>query len=104
MFVILVPASFELMRKEQVKAIHEKQKSSSHKQKDEFDRSTLMEDLKDENKSNELDQPSSGNSEKSSLPMHTPMPRPVVPPGFANSTERSTGTKSLTHSLSAEVI
>lgn len=106
-------ASFELMRKEQQKAFQEKQKLNTNKCKDEFDITTLMENSKDDEgdakKSNQFDEPGSlpvpsNESDKSVLPTQTPAPRPLVPPGFANSTlERNIGAKTIAHPHSLEV-
>lgn len=85
-------ASFELMRKEQHKAIQERQKNIPEKCKDGFDISTLMDDFTDQNKqlntSNELDErkepkASTIESAKLSLGSQIAGPRPLVPPGFA---------------------
>ncbi|XP_052194166.1 uncharacterized protein LOC127802414 [Diospyros lotus] len=100
--------SFEVMRKEQQKALQEKQKLKLGKHKDDHvsDFTELLEDGKDvkrvTNRSNELDesvtQPVPNNdSGKSSC-------RPLVPPGFKSTIlERNSSTKPLTHSHSEEV-
>ena len=96
------------MRKEQHKALQEKQKLNLGKHKDDHvsDFTELLEDGKDvkrvTNRSNELDesvtQPVPNNdSGKSSC-------RPLVPPGFKSTIlERNSSTKPLTHSHSVEV-
>lgn len=107
-------ASFELMRKEQQKAMQEKLKSGPVNRKDEFDISTLVDESKEDgsisNKSNQYDEhiklpASSNDSEKSLLLSQAPASRPLVPPGFANTNlEKHTGTKNATKPPSLEVI
>ncbi|CAK9156727.1 unnamed protein product [Ilex paraguariensis] len=108
-------ASFELMRKEQQKALQEKQKSSidKHRNHGVSDIAMLLEDMKTEkrllDKKNELDvlvTPSVSNNDsgKSSLASQVPPSRPLVPPGFTSSIlEKNAGTKSLVHPQSREV-
>lgn len=108
-------ASFELMRKEQQKALQEKQKINLEKQPTDSasDISTLLADNKMEKKavdgSNEPDVASSGSissvdSGKSALPSQTMTFRPLVPPGFTNmAQEKNSGPKSSVHSHSPEV-
>lgn len=106
-------ASFELMRKEQQKALHEKQQSSLEKSKADAssDISAMSEDTKEEkgilDGDNELDSTnntsiSSIDSGKCALPSHATC-RPLVPPGFKNAVvEKTSGVKSLTQSYSVE--
>ncbi|KAM1819047.1 hypothetical protein FF2_000724 [Malus domestica] len=103
-------ASFELMRKEQHKALQE-QKLKPEKNKGDFDFATLVDDSKDgrRHRSSEVEErliprASSTDSEKSSLLLQTAAPRPLVPPGFATTVlERNLGPKSLNHSHEVEV-
>uniref|UniRef100_A0A5B7AAV6 Chorismate synthase n=1 Tax=Davidia involucrata TaxID=16924 RepID=A0A5B7AAV6_DAVIN len=107
-------ASFELMRKEQHKALQEKPKLNLDKHKDEVsDITAFLEDTKDEkrllNRNNELDesvalQDSNNDSGKSSFPSQSPASRPLVPPGFRSTLlERNSGMKSLIHTHPVEV-
>lgn len=81
------------MRKEQLKAIQERQKTHPNKRKDEFDIMTLLDDSRDERKplkkDSEMDEPilgreSTADSAKSSVSLQSS--RPLVPPGFAGAT------------------
>ncbi|KAL3536777.1 hypothetical protein ACH5RR_000143 [Cinchona calisaya] len=106
-------ASFELMRKEQQKALQEKQKSSLEKRKavSVSDISVLLDDTKEEkevlDRDNELDSAtnpsiSSIDCGKSTLPSQAPY-RPLVPPGFKNTVaEKTSGLKLPIHSHSVE--
>ncbi|XP_027108426.2 uncharacterized protein [Coffea arabica] len=106
-------ASFELMRKEQQKALQEKQQSSLEKCKADAssDISVLSDDINEEkvilDRENELDSTtnpsiSSIDSGKCALPSHATC-RPLVPPGFKNAVvEKTSGVKSLTQSYSVE--
>lgn len=106
-------ASFELMRKEQQKALQEKQQSSLEKSKADAssDISVLSDDIKEEkgilDRDNELDSTtnssiSSLDSGKCALPPHATC-RPLVPPGFKNAVvEKTSGVKSLIQSYSVE--
>ncbi|XP_057952004.1 uncharacterized protein LOC131146419 isoform X3 [Malania oleifera] len=87
--------SFELMRKEQKKAIEEKQKqiADEHKENVYPDIARSVEDKGNDkrlvNKSNELEDyvaplASNNDSSKSSFSTQTPAARPLVPPGFTN--------------------
>lgn len=108
-----LPASFELMRKEQQKAFQEKQKLKPEKNKGDFDFNSLMDDSKDEkrlvHRSSQIEEPvippvSNNDGEKSTFPVQTPAPRPLVPPGFASALlERNLGAKSLSHPHEVEV-
>lgn len=101
------------MRKEQQKALQEKQKSNLEKRKADSvsDVSVLLDDTKEEkgvlDADNELDSaitPSSIDSGKSALPSQVPY-RPLVPPGFKNTVvEKASGLKSLIQSHSVEVL
>ncbi|KAM2264682.1 hypothetical protein ACFXTI_040818 [Malus domestica] len=103
-------ASFELMRKEQHKALQE-QKLKPEKNKGEFDFATLVDDSKDErrHRSSEVEEPlippaANTDSEKSSFLLQTAAPRPLVPPGFATTVlERNLGPKSLSDTREVEV-
>ncbi|KAK6920081.1 hypothetical protein RJ641_015985 [Dillenia turbinata] len=107
-------ASFELMRKEQVKTFQEQQKFNSEKGKEESvsDINILSEDCKDDIKllgeSNDMEKsailPAPQNEfGKSLLPSQAPA-RPLVPPGFKSAAlEKKDGAKSLIHSLPGEV-
>ncbi|KAL6128656.1 hypothetical protein ACLB2K_072011 [Fragaria x ananassa] len=107
--------SFELMRKEQQKAFQEKQKLKPEKNKGGFDFSSLLDDDSKEEKrllprSSETAEPrvppsSNNDGEKFTLPLQTPAPRPLVPPGFASTVlERNIGTKSLDLPHQVEVV
>ncbi|XP_059651341.1 uncharacterized protein LOC132298967 [Cornus florida] len=108
-------ASFELMRKEQQKALQEKQKLKPDNQKNDpvSEFSALLEDTKDEkgllNKNVESDEPEmlqvlNNDSGKSSFPSRTPASRPLVPPGFTSTIlDGNSGMKSLIHTGPAEV-
>ncbi|KAL6982068.1 hypothetical protein U1Q18_023684 [Sarracenia purpurea var. burkii] len=105
--------SFELMRKDQKKALQEKNSLNPDKHKNGHiaDIVDLLGDTKDGkrvfNRSNELDesltQPISNNdSSKSSVQI--PGSRPLVPPGFKSTIlEKSSTTRPATHSNSAKV-
>lgn len=94
-----------MMRKEQHKALQEKQSSNTGKNK--VDVLSLCEGLIDSkeekgpfirNSESEVD------SEKSSFSSQTPAPRPLVPPGFkTNPVEKSSGLKPLIHPSVSEV-
>ena len=102
------------MRKEQQKALQEKQQSSLEKSKADAssDISVLSDDINEEkvilDRDNELDSTtnpsiSSIDSGKCALPSHATC-RPLVPPGFKNAVvEKTSGVKSLTQSYSVEV-
>ncbi|KAI3449213.1 hypothetical protein Pfo_005878 [Paulownia fortunei] len=102
-------ASFELMRKEQQKALQEKQKLNleKHKSSDISNLCDALGDKKEEKepfvKNNEWDisdaTPTLSNDfEKSSFASHSSASRPLVPPGFKNYTlEKSSGLKPLIH-------
>uniref|UniRef100_A0A5B7A9G5 Uncharacterized protein n=1 Tax=Davidia involucrata TaxID=16924 RepID=A0A5B7A9G5_DAVIN len=107
-------ASFELMRKDQQKALQEKQKFNPDKHKNELsDINVLLGDTKDEkrllHRNNELEesvilQVSNNDSGKSSFPSQSPASRPLVPPGFRSTLlERNSGMKSLIHTHPVEV-
>ncbi|KAF5946280.1 hypothetical protein HYC85_016508 [Camellia sinensis] len=105
--------SFELMRKEQQKALQEKQNLSLDKHKSDLlsDFTELLEDTKDGargfNRSNKLDEfvkQSVLNDDYSKSSSQTPAFRPLVPPGFRSTVlEKNSSPRSLTHSHSAEV-
>ncbi|CAN1237372.1 hypothetical protein LINGRAPRIM_LOCUS1865, partial [Linum grandiflorum] len=93
--------TFELLRKEQHKAFLERQKLNPGKGKDEF-MSSLMEDPKDDNRSQgrstPLDGPVSINDSQKSSISSTPVSRPLVPPGFVSgAADKSAGTKATTN-------
>lgn len=103
-----------MMRKEQQKALQEKQNSNSGKNK--VDVLSLCEGLIDSKeekglfvRNNELEISAvtpalSNDSEKSSLSSQAPAPRPLVPPGFkTNPPEKSSVLKSLIHPSVSEV-
>ncbi|KAK6918328.1 hypothetical protein RJ641_016750 [Dillenia turbinata] len=106
-------ASFELMRKEQVKTFQEKQKLNSEKGKEESvsDINILSEDHKDDIKllGESIDMEKSAilaapqnEFGKSLLPSQAPA-RPLVPPGFkCAALEKKDGAKSVIHSLPGE--
>ncbi|CAK9134383.1 unnamed protein product [Ilex paraguariensis] len=108
-------SSFELMRKEQQKALQEKQKLKMDKHKNDGvpDIMVLLEDTKAEKsflgRNDELDAPlmlpvSNNDSGKSSLSSLAPPSRPLVPPGFRSTIlERNDGAKPLSHPESTEV-
>ncbi|KAI3444498.1 hypothetical protein Pfo_001163, partial [Paulownia fortunei] len=108
-------ASFEMMRKEQQRALQEKQKSNleKHKAGGVSDLCEVLVDTKEEKgiliRNNELEvsavTPSLSNDlEKSSFASHSPASRPLIPPGFKNNTlEKSSGLKSLIHPPLSEV-
>ena len=97
------------MRKEQQKALQEKQKSSSGKLEDPFsDIVGLLEHPNDSKTSGDSDkvlkQVPRDDSDK--LPVHSqaPPPRPLVPPGFVNSVvDKGSNARSLVHGDAAEV-
>ncbi|KAI8016065.1 hypothetical protein LOK49_LG05G01081 [Camellia lanceoleosa] len=100
--------SFELMRKEQQKALQEKQNLSLDKHKSDLlsDFTELLEDTKDGardfNRSNKLDESitqSVLNDDYSKSSLQTPAFRPLVPPGFRSIVlEKNSSSRSLTHS------
>ncbi|KAE9615812.1 hypothetical protein Lalb_Chr04g0259241 [Lupinus albus] len=105
-------ASFELMRKEQHKAIQEKQNLNPDKSKDVFDITSLLDDNDDRlvKRSNKSAEPPvvlsalSDDSEKFSLAHIVSTSRPLVPPGFASTlVERNSGVKTSTNNRSTEV-
>ncbi|XP_010522954.1 PREDICTED: uncharacterized protein LOC104801395 isoform X3 [Tarenaya hassleriana] len=82
-------ASFELMRKEQHKAFQERQKLSPEGRKKGFDLTELLQDSKDEKgqlgRSNHVCESSIlPGSNNTVVPPQNTTPRPLVPPGFAN--------------------
>ncbi|XP_060218541.1 uncharacterized protein LOC132645538 [Lycium barbarum] len=108
-------ASFELMRKEQQKALQEKQKPYAEKHTTEYDSeiSVLLEDDKKDrgllDKNNEVDimasQPitnkDSGRSSSSSQNLPS---RPLVPPGFKTTvSDKTSGSTTLNHSYLTEI-
>lgn len=100
-----LPASFELMRKEQT----EKLKMNPEKNKVDFDLSSLIDDDSKRlvTRSNEsVEEPPltlAANDEKSSSLAHASA-RPLVPPGFASTVlERNMGTKISSNTHAAEV-
>lgn len=107
-------ASFELMRKEQQKALQEKQKHPDKQKKPmDSDIAKLLENSEDEkilwSKTDEksVDHVASvslGDPVKFSFPTETPAVRPLVPPGFASAIlEKNIGAKSLFPSPAPEV-
>lgn len=104
-------AAFEMMRKEQHKALQEKQNSNMGKNKagDVSDLFEILGDSKEEKRNNELAVSAatpilSSDSEKSSSASQAPASRLLVPPGFkSNSLEKSSGLKSLIHPSLSEV-
>ncbi|CAI9102001.1 OLC1v1000184C2 [Oldenlandia corymbosa var. corymbosa] len=97
-------ASFELMRKEQTKALQEKQKPNVEKHKVDsiLDVLLMPDDVKEEkmviNQDNELDATSNPNSiDPGKSASHSQAPyRPLVPPGFKSSVvDKTSGLKSL---------
>ncbi|XP_042049663.1 uncharacterized protein LOC121795240 [Salvia splendens] len=108
-------ASFEMMRKEQHKALQERQNSNSRNSKvgDVLSLCEGLVDSKEEKelfaRNNELEISAvtpavSNDSEKSSLSSQAPALRPLVPPGFkTNPLEKSSGLKSLIHPSLSEV-
>lgn len=102
-----LPASFELMRKEQT----EKLKMNPDKNRVDFDLSSLIDNdskrlVAGSNESMEPPLTLAGlsNDEKSSSHSHASA-RPLVPPGFANTVlERNMGTKISSNTHVAEVI
>ncbi|XP_010261343.1 PREDICTED: uncharacterized protein LOC104600207 isoform X2 [Nelumbo nucifera] len=101
-------ASFELMRKEQQKALQEKQKqvTDRHKENLDPDIAALLEDSEDNkgvwNKKNGSEElvvllASESDSVRSSFATQTPASRPLVPPGFTSTIlEKNLGTKLIT--------
>lgn len=112
--VISCSASFEMMRKEQQKALQEKQKTNPGKHKaggvsDLFD---ALADSKEESglvRNSELEVSAaipilSNDLEKLPFTSHSPVSRPLIPPGFRNNTqEKSSSLKSLIHPTLSEV-
>jgi len=107
-----LPASFELMRKEQHKAFQDKHKLNLDKNNDDFDITSLVEDDEKRlvNRSNESVEPhvtlaAVSNDEKSSSLSQAPSAaRPLVPPGFASTKlERNFVTKTPLSTHSTEV-
>ncbi|XP_021748774.1 uncharacterized protein LOC110714546 isoform X2 [Chenopodium quinoa] len=102
-------AEFELMRKEQQKALQEKQKSSQGKTGDAFSEMALLENPSDDKISTDLDKVSKPtpreDSSKLSVSSHAPPSRPLVPPGFVSSVvdKSSTAKSSLVHAESIEI-
>lgn len=109
-------ASFELMRKEQQKALQEKQKPNVEKHTAVFDSeiSVLLEDDKKDrgllDKNTKVDimasQPIANNdSGKSSSSLLNLPSRPLVPPGFKTTvTDKTSGSTTLNHSCLTEVL
>lgn len=110
-------ASFELMRKEQQKALQEKQKPNAEKHTAEYDSeiSVLLDDKKDRgllDKNTKVDimasQPIANNdSGKSSSSSQNLPSRPLVPPGFKTTvtdTDKTSGSTTLNHSCLTEVL
>ncbi|XP_075101413.1 uncharacterized protein LOC107829230 isoform X1 [Nicotiana tabacum] len=104
-------ASFELIRKEQQKALQEKQKSKLEKHKTE-DISVLLEENKEDraflDKNSEADgmttQPfANSDLGKSSFPSQNPPARPRVPPGFKTTVLDKNSGSNLSHSRVTEV-
>ncbi|XP_077245509.1 chorismate synthase [Tasmannia lanceolata] len=107
--------SFELIRKEQQKALQEKQKHIPNHRKDVFgtDIASLLENSEDDqslwDKSNNKSQDrvatvSQNDSVKCSLPTQAPASRPLIPPGFMSTLlEKNLCAKSSVPSLSSEV-
>ncbi|CAI9768880.1 unnamed protein product [Fraxinus pennsylvanica] len=107
-------ASFDLMRKEQLKVFQEKQKLNMEKHKADgvSDLGELLEDSREKRRvlgrNNELDSSSAASflndSEKSSFASQSPVSRPLVPPGFTNNIlDKSVGLKSSIHPPLTEV-
>ncbi|XP_055817210.1 uncharacterized protein LOC129886525 [Solanum dulcamara] len=107
-------ASFELMRKEQQKALQEKQKPNAEKHTAEYDSeiSVLLDDKKDRgvlDKNTKVDimasQPIANNdSGKSSSSSQNLPSRPLVPPGFKTTvTDKTSGSTTLNHSCLTEI-
>lgn len=102
-------AEFELMRKEQQKALQEKQKSSSGKLEDPFSNIVGLREHPNDSKTSSdsdkvLKQAPQDDSDK--LPLHSqaPPPRPLVPPGFVNSVvDKGSSAKSIVQGDSSEV-
>lgn len=83
------PESFELMRKEQQKALQEKQKQlpDNHKQNLDVGIVALLDCSADKNiigKADEEEVPSKSQIESCRVSTHAPLSRPLVPPGFAS--------------------
>lgn len=84
------PESFELMRKEQQKALQEKQKQlpDNHKQNLDAGIVALLDSSADKKhiigKADEEEVPSKSQIESSRVSTHAPLSRPLVPPGFAS--------------------
>ncbi|KAL0379478.1 UNVERIFIED_CONTAM: hypothetical protein Sangu_0012100 [Sesamum angustifolium] len=106
-------ASFEMMRKEQQKALQEKQRLhlEKHESGGVSDLFEVLVNSKEENSVNndELEVSTaapilSNDLEKSSFVSHSPSSRPLVPPGFkSNTLDKSSGLKSLIHPSFSEV-
>ncbi|MQL74637.1 hypothetical protein Taro_007015 [Colocasia esculenta] len=99
-------ASFELMRKEQHKALQENHKQPTDTHKENLDNDIIMllgntkieKNLKDNREDklegNSASLVSDSDSAKGPFPAHTPASRPPVPPGFASTiTEKNLGTQ-----------
>lgn len=102
-------AEFELMRKEQQKALQEKQKSNSGKPEDPFSAIARQSENSNDKKISSnpdkvLKQVPQDDSSKLPIPPQAPPSRPLVPPGFVNSVvDKSSIVKSLVHGDSSEV-
>lgn len=103
-------ASFELMRKEQHKALQEKQTLIPATGKLDTDIIALLETSKEKsrpNRSTKIDDPepsvSQNDSSRTSCYTQAPLSRPLVPPGFANAlTEKNVYTQSSSLTLGPE--
>lgn len=108
-----MPASFELMRKEQQKAFQEKQKLDPDKNKNDFDVSSLLDNDEkrlvtriNESAAEPLAVLSalSDDSEKPSVAHIPSSARPLVPPGFTSTVlDRNLGVKTSTNTCAIEV-
>lgn len=100
-------AEFELMRKEQQKALQEKQKSKQGKTEDPFSEMASQENTSDGKTSGDLDkvlkQTPQDESSKLSVSSQAPPSRPLVPPGFVSSVDKSSTAKSLVHAVPVEI-
>lgn len=103
-----LPAEFELMRKEQQKSLQEKHKFNKGKSEDLFSDFGQLDNSSDGKASSDLDkvlkQTPQEDFNKLSVPSQAPPSRPLVPPGFVGSVDKSSIAKSMVRAEPLEVI
>ncbi|XP_057533616.1 uncharacterized protein LOC130811359 [Amaranthus tricolor] len=100
-------AEFELMRKEQQKSLQEKHKFNKGKSEDPFSDFGQLDNSSDGKASSDLDkvlkQTPQEDFNKLSVPSQAPPSRPLVPPGFVSSVDKSSIAKSMVHAELLEI-